>query len=672
MRPLLPLSAVLLVVALSAAAQVRESVTVSVVEVPVTVVDKAGNPIRGLTAANFQILDEGQHRDITSFEQIDFRSQESMKAVSPLNPAARRNFLLLFDLSYSNPTAIGRAQKAARDFIARGAQQRDRVAVGTVDADKGFRLLTAFTTDRKLLLSAIASPRAFRGSDPLQIASTASITLETPAVVLGPQGEGRGLAADNMVDIVRGSKRNDSSFRRQRVERQMSALADLAAALRGLSGQKHVVLLSEGFDPAVVQGRGQVSQESLEENEAVERGEVWKVDNDARYGNSTSLTLLRRMAETFKRSDVILHAVDIQGLRVDNDAETGRRVNSNDGLYLLAESTGGTVMKNSNDMSGNLERMARSQEVVYVASFRAPSGQPGKFHNLKVKLLNVPGGHLQHRAGYYEAGAETSVERSLSSAEVVLNDIAQSDIHVAALAAPFLTSGKNSQVPVILEIDGPDLLKAAGGQPALVDILVYAFDEEGIVRDRLFDRLRIQPKEAGEQLRRSGVKNYGTLSLPPGNYAIKGLVRVLESDLKGFVRRDIVVADAGEVAISQPLFIEPAGQWLMVKGRSNDKSGAPYPFEVNGESFIPSATVAMKSGQPRRFVVFVQNAEPDELTLETLPQARLLTQLRSESGGTKLVFQLDQAAANTDMQSIIVRRKGSADERKSSIPLVVQ
>jgi len=671
MRTSLPLPAFLLIATLTAAGQVRESVTVSMVEVPITVVDKAGNPIRGLTAANFQITDEGQRRDISSFEQIDFRSHESIKAISPLNPAARRNFLLLFDLSYSNPTAIVRAQRAARDFITRGVQQRDRLAVGTVDADRGYRLLTAFTTDRKLLLAAIANPRAFRGSDPLQIASTTSLTVEAPSSVMGAAGEGRGMAAENMVDIARAAKGNDNAFRRQRVEREMSALAGLAGSLRGLSGQKHVVLLSEGFDPAVIQGRGKVSQESLDENEAVEHGQVWKVDNDARYGNSTSLTLLRQMAETFKRSDVILHAVDIQGLRVDNDAETGQRVNSNDGLYLLAQSTGGTVMKNSNDMSGNLDRMARSQEVVYVASFRAPSGQPGKFHNLKVKLLSVPGGHIQHRAGYYEAGAETAVERSLSSAEVVLNDIAQSDIHVAALAAPFLTSGKNSQVPVILEIDGPDLLRAAGGQPALVDILVYAFDEEGIVRDRLFDRMRVMPKEAGEQLSRSGVKYYGTLSLPPGSYAIKGLVRVLESDQKGFVRRDIIVADEHEVAISQPLFIEPAGQWLMVKGRSNDHSGAAYPFEVNGESFIPSATVAMKSGQPRRFVVFVQNAEPDELTLETMPQARLLTQLRSESGA-KLVFQLDEVAANTPTQSITVRKKGSADERKSSTPLVIR
>ena len=44
--------------------QVKESVTVSVVEVPVTVVDRGGNPIKGLTRENFEIIDEGKKREI--------------------------------------------------------------------------------------------------------------------------------------------------------------------------------------------------------------------------------------------------------------------------------------------------------------------------------------------------------------------------------------------------------------------------------------------------------------------------------------------------------------------------------------------------------------------------------------------------------------------------------
>src|SRR6185369_12363334 len=153
---------VVLLLAIAAApllAQVKETVNVTVVEVPVTVIDRDGNPIRGLTAANFEVLDEGKKRAVTAFDKIDFASKESVQAMSPMNPAARRNFMLLFDLSYSNPKSLVRAQQAARAFVKTGVERRDLVSVATIDVNKGFRLLTAFTTDRALITSAIDHPQ---------------------------------------------------------------------------------------------------------------------------------------------------------------------------------------------------------------------------------------------------------------------------------------------------------------------------------------------------------------------------------------------------------------------------------------------------------------------------------------------------------------------------------
>jgi hypothetical protein len=102
-----------------------------------------------------------------------------MTAISPLNPAARRQFMLLFDLSNSSPNALARAQEAARQFVTENVQLRDLVSVGTIEADRGFRLLTAFTTDRHLVAAAISDPRAFRGNDPLQITNQAPMTPES-------------------------------------------------------------------------------------------------------------------------------------------------------------------------------------------------------------------------------------------------------------------------------------------------------------------------------------------------------------------------------------------------------------------------------------------------------------------------------------------------------------
>src|SRR5687768_6906559 len=74
----------------------QDKVTVTYVEVPVTVIARDNTPIRGLTKENFEIVDGGAKRVIESFESVDFASVET-KLISPLNPASRRNFLLLFD-----------------------------------------------------------------------------------------------------------------------------------------------------------------------------------------------------------------------------------------------------------------------------------------------------------------------------------------------------------------------------------------------------------------------------------------------------------------------------------------------------------------------------------------------------------------------------------------------
>jgi VWFA-related protein len=677
MRTSVRLAVAFLFVAAIGAAQVKESITVSYVELPVTVVDRGGVPIKALTAANFEIIDEGQKRPIAGLDVIDFASAESVAGTSPLNPAARRNFLLVFDLTYSNPLSIGRAQKAARDFVTKTVTRRDRIGVATVDVNRGYRLLTSFTTDRNLVDEAIANPATFRGSDPLELASVGAVTQETAQSTQGESGNDA-MARENMKEIMRGSDRMNDQYSRGRIEKQMNLLAGLAKALHAVSGQKHLVLLSEGFDPRVIQGRdasqitaGGGASAETQDAMAAASGEIWKVDNDNRFGSSSSISLLDKMANIAKRSDVIIDAVDIRGLRSDSDASTGFARTSNEGLHLLANSTGGTVFKNSNDLGSDFQRVIKSQEVVYVLAFNAPATQPGRFHNVKVKLVNVPGGRVSGRSGYYEAGGETAVERSLSNAEIITNDIAQDAVHVAALVAPFPTSSANAQVPVILEINGSDLAAAAKNNAESMEVFVYAFDEEGLVRDSLYQRVGLDLGKIGPQLRATGVKYYATLSLPAGRYAVKSLVRIPETDRKGFNRTDVVVPEQGDVALSSPFFFDEGGKWVMIKGGSHDKTNAPYPFEVNGTPFVPSAAVHVKNGEPRRFAVFVRNASPDEMTLATNPEAKVVDQLKS-ANGAKLVFELDKVPAQQSTLNVTMKKRGSEDQRTASIPISVQ
>jgi VWFA-related protein len=655
--------------ATAAVAQMRESITVSYVEVPVTVVDRSGNAVRGLTKANFEIVDEGKPWPIVGFEVADFAALSAAPGASPatpayspaapqISPAALRNFLLVFDLSYSNPTSITRAKEAARTFVTKMVTSQDRIGVATVDVGKGFRLLTSFTTDRALVNAAIAKPANFRAVDPLQLSGQGMQKEVEDAMQQGGGGRAGGgpdpLAGAS--DEILEQRRADDSYNRHKLDIEVNLLAALSRVLRAVRGQKHLVLLSEGFDPRLVQGRdATLDRKTVEDTVAVERGELWRVDNDNRYGSSSSMSLVSKMAEVAKRCDVILDAVDIAGIRTNVDFREGVVHKSNEGLHLLANATGGTVFKNSNDLASDFQRLLKTEEVVYVLTFQAPASEAGKFHNIKVKLLDVPGGRAIARTGYYEAGGDEAAERTLTNAEIIVNDIRQDAVHVASLAVPFATSGDNAQVPVILEVNGADILTGATGETATLEIFTYAFDEGGIARDSVFQRVALNLGKVGATLRGSGVKYYATLSLPAGKYAVKSLVRVAESDRKGYARTDIVVPAKGQLAVSPAIFQDQGTQWLMIKGGSHDATNAPYPFMLDGQSFVPSAAVRLKSGAASRFVVFIRNAAPDELSVGTNPEAKLVAQLRGESG-SKFVFELSAKPATSLLQVDVHRR----------------
>lgn len=670
--------------AVAAFAQVSETVNVHLVEVPVTVVDRGGNPVRGLTAANFALIDQGTRREITNFETIDFAQRENERGVSPLNPAARRSFLLLFDLSFSSPVARTKSQEAARNFIARGLQRRDLAAVATIDVDHGFRLLTSFTTDRNLLAAAIASPQTFVSGDPLRIAGSTVFDgpVSDASDAMKAANANADAVAEHTADVARLEKRLNDSYNRGRVERQLDLLSDLGRTLRMLPGRKQVVFFSEGFDARLVQGRdARAVAESMDDMQQTTAGAVWRLDPDAQYGSTNTMSILRGMSLALRGSDVVLHAVDIQGVRVQNDA-SGRRINSNESLFLVSNSTGGEVFKNSNDLTADLQQMLRRQEVVYVLGFRAPSARPGTFHGLTVKLKDVPGARAFHRAGYYETGSESQLERSLNTAEIVLNDIAQTDVRVSVLAAPIPTAGGNATVPVIVDINGDDVLRAAAqSSDVTAEVFVYAFDDEGIVRDRMFQRLTIDVAKQRERLR-GGIKYVTTLSLTPGRYAIKSLVRVGQSEKKGYARTDVDVPATYDVAVLPPLFLDQPGRALLVRGGSHDPAAA-FPFYLDGEPFLPAATAAVTGSAARRYVVFVYNAAADEIDLDTavvdaMGKRRnvtpsLLSRVQGESV-TKLVYEIANAGldAGPARLDVVVHKKGSADARTASVPLMIE
>lgn len=594
-----------------------ETIEVTIVEVPVNVIDRNGNPVRGLKRENFQIFDGDVRREITHFEVVDLG--ESAAGTAPAAPARYpRQFMLLFDATNSAPATLLRARHAAADFVTRQVQPYDRVSVGTISVREGFRLLSAFTTDRKLTLSAIdtlGAPKQFSPRDPLLLTAKDMLDIvSSPGPGATAQQQNREQALlEALKPLMALQGRMDNDAHRHRIMLQLNALTTLGQTLDRVQGRKHVILMSEGFDPKLLQGRATTTSEAAEEQRAIETGQIWQVDTDNRYGSVDGASSLRATITALRRSDVMLHALDIKGVRTDVDAREGvQRSSTVDSLHLLTADTGGTVFRNTNDLSSDFARMLKMQEVTYVLGFSGASATPGKFHDLKVRLVDGPGGvRLVHRPGYYEPSqARNQQERTLAAGEIIVNRIAATDLKVAPMAMAFPRAAAPAYVPVVVEVAGAPLA-AATEKTTTLEFFVYAFGAGEIIRDFTYQPVQLDVAKLRSKLTARGVKFFTALRLDPGDYSIRILVRA--GAKHGFASAPLRVPDAGERFVMSPLIFDPAQEWVMVK--APERGPEPYPFQVSTDSFVPAVHPAVRSGSSVSLALFAGSVRSEAMRL---------------------------------------------------------
>ncbi|MBV8519365.1 MAG: VWA domain-containing protein [Acidobacteria bacterium] len=688
----LALHGTVLVPAQAQAIRADESVQVNLVEVPVTVLTSDGQPVRDLTKDNFEVYDQGHRKEITNFEMIDVAARVHEPALehAEISSAAARNFLILFDLGNSEPASLIRARGAAHEFVNRQVVPRDRVAVATIAPQQGFRIVANFSTDRKLASSAIDAlglPQLQMAGDPLLI-TVKDLGLwrdNAPA----PPSDGRRVNPEAEAEAIlketaQLSRHQADQAQREYVKRELEEFSAMGAALDRIPGRKQVILLSEGFDPKVLQGHANApSEETRAEQDAAESGEIWKIDNDARFGSSSSRGDLGAMVDALRRSDVVLSAIDIKGLRGNTDATAvnqGSVTKSNDALYLLTNDTGGIVFRNTNDLAGNFSQWLKSQEVTYVLAFNGATTQPGAFHNLRVKLVNAPKARVSYRPGYYEPRPVTSdVDRMLTAGEIIMNAIPVADVSVRALAAP-IPRNERAEVPIVVETDGNSLLAGVTGPAVFEEFYVYAFDAKEIIADYAHQRMSLELAKVRDRVAAAGVKLYATLDLPPGDYNVRVLV-VANGSRNGFTSIPVHVPRADEPyavgAINDPR------PWVMVKAADKQQNRA-YPFALGDKTLVPAAQPSLARGATYDVEVVTHGLSAEGLQVEAHVEdaagnaspATLTLAGRTnpdEQGNVKLLFRFaPQLASGRYSLTIALHGGASAAAAHVQLPFTVQ
>lgn len=605
---------------------VREEARVVVVEVPVNVSDRDGRPVEGLKAQDFEVFDDGKPQAITGFEVLDQRHSlpPAEPGEPPINPAASRHFLLVFDLSFASPRGVVSARKSARDFVVNRMKELDTAGVCTYSVETGFRLLIPFTTDRVQLASAIDTlglPNlSQRSPDPIGfLVSSPGEASDAPLATAGNSGDAMDAAMGETIENLQTMySKSARAMYRDRVTRMLESFSKLAVSLNAVPGRKHILYLSEGFDSREISG-GTGANAGAKEAEWAIRGQTWKIDNDVRYGNTDLKGSMARALALFNRSDCTIHSIDIGGLRpASSVSNTEGPVNGQDSLYAMADQTGGEFLKNANDLGPGLERLLDRTGLIYLLAFqpvRIPEN--GKFHTLRVKVKNKTW-RVSARSGYYEPKTHqqlTAIERKLLMTSAIASATPKTDLPAWVVAAPFPESNRLARVPVVVEVPGDRLLAKREGDAMNVEVTVYAIDEKGITRDFLYQPVGLDLTRVRSTLANGGLKIYGELSLPPGKYTLRTLVRDAELDRFGVTVSALKVpADPTAAFALPPLFIEGSRQWIMVKAkpRGANAVAGEYPFSIGGESFIPTALAGTsKSGEPMQVCLIGYNF-PDE------------------------------------------------------------
>ena len=585
------------------------------VRIDVEVTDKSGKPIKGLTANQFTITDEGKSQAITSFSYADIEAIETattdvskpiVVAVDnegPNSPSAdaisdalrdRRLIVLFFDLTSMQTDDLIRAHDAADKFVKQQMTKADVVAI--IVFSTRINVLANFTNDRAVLNKAIA-----------QLTPDNSANLASPLYAAAANGE-----YDVQEYTGAAYTPDETEFNVFNTDQKLAAVEGLADVLGGIPGRK-----------ALVEFTGGITQTG-EENR----------------------TQLRAATDAANRADVSIYSIDSRGLLAappggdtTTNAATGtsmftgasvfhqtdQREDSRDTLATLSTDTGGKAFFDLGDLSDAFPAIQRDNSGYYLIGYNlgADVKHDGRWRAIRVKV-NVPGAHVRFRDGYYAPRDFQHLEkedRDQQIADAINSDHPVVELPVAVETGIFRLSSTQSYVPIAAKIASSalDWAQKHNKQHAEFDFAVEVRAvPSGQIVAQLRDTITVNLEaEHFEQVRHSNLLYQGGVVLAPGNYRLKFVARENESGKIGTFEQNLVVpaAQPEKVTLSSVLLssqlvpIEKSSE-VATKGQGVRAKITSSPLDMEGQKIIPSVTNYFTQGQT--LYVFLQAYYPEK------------------------------------------------------------
>jgi VWFA-related protein len=215
------------------------------------------------------------------------------------------------------------------------------------------------------------------------------------------------------------------------------------------------------------------------------------------------------------------------------DAQYAQTAQQLDSAVMIAATsgTGGVLFHDSNDYDGGFRRVGALPEVAYLLSFSPQNLKyDGKYHNLKVELVNDRGLSVQARKGYFAPAGEPDAERLAKEdlQEAVFARDERKDLPLEIQTQFFMTSKTEGQLSVLARVDlhGVRLHKEQQRNVDELRFVTALFDENGnLLEGQARDvDLRLQDATLNKLLA-GGLKTAWRFKVRPGTYVVREVVR---------------------------------------------------------------------------------------------------------------------------------------------------
>ena len=195
-------------------------------------------------------------------------------------------------------------------------------------------------------------------------------------------------------------------------------------------------------------------------------------------------------------------------------------------MHMLADGTGGFVIKNTNDLFAGLEKIGKEMNEYYILGYTPPESDEGSCHSLRVKVDG--GATVRARSGYCNAKPHDLLTRDQPIEKALENRVAgtQPGNVAASMQLPFFYTASNvARVNVAMEIPGSALKfeKQKGKLHAEMNVLGIAYKADGSVAARFSDTVKrdFEEKKQMEAFEKTPFHYENQFDVASGNYKLK-------------------------------------------------------------------------------------------------------------------------------------------------------